>query len=243
MKCKKSKIDLPLCICVLCYSSFVCMSAYANFYFQITCECIRQINIHRSEVHCGSAFEPGGSGLPYYCTPPLCVPAVLGVTPCPRFWSLCAALRVSPASSPATSIYLSCASSNNNALSRFSPTSRTSDVAPNLAMAQILPITNPFAPEGGSSAHWQSSLDSKLCPPCRHSTTFTISSSCSLVASVSSGFGGVLQNMVTQGCFRNSRCATFRFSEIRQFWIRAQTGSEIRSLRWIPRNWTPANQL
>ena len=31
-------------------------------------KCIRQINIHRSEVHCGSAFEPGASGLPYYCT-------------------------------------------------------------------------------------------------------------------------------------------------------------------------------
>jgi len=26
-------------------------------------KCIRQINIHRSEVHCGSAFEPGASGL------------------------------------------------------------------------------------------------------------------------------------------------------------------------------------
>ena len=27
--------------------------------------------------NCGSAFEPGGSGLPYYCTPPVCVSAVL----------------------------------------------------------------------------------------------------------------------------------------------------------------------
>jgi len=54
------------------------MSAYANVYFKIIYECLRQINIHRSEVHCGSAFEPGGSGLPYYCTPPVCVPAVLG---------------------------------------------------------------------------------------------------------------------------------------------------------------------
>ena len=25
-------------------------------------------NIHVSKVHCGSAFEPGASGLPYYCT-------------------------------------------------------------------------------------------------------------------------------------------------------------------------------
>jgi len=27
-----------------------------------------QNNIHVSKVHCGSAFEPGASGLPYYCT-------------------------------------------------------------------------------------------------------------------------------------------------------------------------------
>jgi len=27
---------------------------------------------------CGSVFEPGDSGLPYYCTPPVCVPALLG---------------------------------------------------------------------------------------------------------------------------------------------------------------------
>jgi len=44
------------------------MSAYANVYFETISECIRQINIQRSEVHCGSAFEPGASGLPYYCT-------------------------------------------------------------------------------------------------------------------------------------------------------------------------------
>ena len=32
------------------------------------------------EIGCsrGSAFEPGASGLPYYCTPPVCVPTVLG---------------------------------------------------------------------------------------------------------------------------------------------------------------------
>jgi len=29
-------------------------------------------------VHCRSAFEPGASSLPYYCTPPVCVPAVIG---------------------------------------------------------------------------------------------------------------------------------------------------------------------
>jgi len=31
-----------------------------------------------SRVHWGSAFEPGASGLPYYCIPPVCVPDVLG---------------------------------------------------------------------------------------------------------------------------------------------------------------------
>ena len=37
-------------------------------------------NAFKSKVHCGSAFdsEPGASGLPYSCTPPVCVPAVIG---------------------------------------------------------------------------------------------------------------------------------------------------------------------
>ena len=34
--------------------------------------------IQTCDMNCGSAFEPGASGLPYYCTPPVCVPAVLG---------------------------------------------------------------------------------------------------------------------------------------------------------------------
>ena len=56
------------------------MSAYVNVYFKIIFECIRKTicECHRSKVHCGSAFEPGGSGLPYYCKPPMCVPDVLG---------------------------------------------------------------------------------------------------------------------------------------------------------------------
>jgi len=37
-----------------------------------------QNNIHVSKVHCGSAFEPGASRLPYYCTPPVTVPAIIG---------------------------------------------------------------------------------------------------------------------------------------------------------------------
>jgi len=79
-QCLQIQTSSTWCICVLFYSKFVCMSAYANVYL---CKCIRQINIHRSEVHCGRAFEPGGSVLPYYCSPPVCIPAVLGA---PAVW-------------------------------------------------------------------------------------------------------------------------------------------------------------
>jgi len=34
--------------------------------------------VHKFEVHYGSAFELGAFGLPFYCTPPVCVPDVLG---------------------------------------------------------------------------------------------------------------------------------------------------------------------
>jgi len=37
-----------------------------------------QTHIHVCRVHCGSAFEPGASGLPYYFTPLLCVPDAIG---------------------------------------------------------------------------------------------------------------------------------------------------------------------
>ena len=37
-----------------------------------------QNNIHVSMVHCGSALKPGASRLPCYCTPPMCVPDVIG---------------------------------------------------------------------------------------------------------------------------------------------------------------------
>jgi hypothetical protein len=41
-------------MCILFYVSFIWLHVYA-------------FAIH-SMVHCGSAFEPGASGLPYYCT-------------------------------------------------------------------------------------------------------------------------------------------------------------------------------
>jgi len=52
-------------MCVLFYSSFVCISAYANVYFKTTIIkqkikiILLQNNIHESEVHCGSAVRFG----------------------------------------------------------------------------------------------------------------------------------------------------------------------------------------
>jgi len=51
-------------MCVWFYFSFVCLLVYAHAF--------------KSKVHCGSALGPGASGLPYYCTPPVTFPAVLG---------------------------------------------------------------------------------------------------------------------------------------------------------------------
>jgi len=48
------KINLLSFMCVLFHSSFVCISAYANVHFKTICECIPQININMSRVHCGS---------------------------------------------------------------------------------------------------------------------------------------------------------------------------------------------
>ena len=38
----------------------------------------KSVRASKFKVHCGSVFEPGASGLPYYCTPPGCVPDVIG---------------------------------------------------------------------------------------------------------------------------------------------------------------------
>jgi len=53
---------------------FVCL-------YICVCECLPHNNHqtnHKNNTTCGSAYEPGGSGLPCYCAPPVCVPAVLG---------------------------------------------------------------------------------------------------------------------------------------------------------------------
>ena len=51
-------------ICVLFYFSFVCFEVYAY--------------VFKFKVHSGSALGLGTSGLPCYCAPLVCVPAVLG---------------------------------------------------------------------------------------------------------------------------------------------------------------------
>ena len=56
------KIILLLSMCLLLYFSFVCISAYANVYFKTT------ITKHENNTNCGSVFEPGAPGLPYYFT-------------------------------------------------------------------------------------------------------------------------------------------------------------------------------
>ena len=38
--------------------------------------------IRTCDIHRGSAFEPGASGLPYYCKAPVCVPDLIGAASC-----------------------------------------------------------------------------------------------------------------------------------------------------------------
>jgi len=54
-----------------------CSLTYVVFYFSFCWLHVYAVAI-KSKVHCGSAFEPGASGLPYYCTLPVCVPDVSG---------------------------------------------------------------------------------------------------------------------------------------------------------------------
>jgi len=84
------------------------------------------------------------------------------------------------------------------------------------------------------------------CTPCRHSTTLTISFSCSRVASLSCGFGGVLRNMAKQGCFRNVRFATislFLDSAVLNPCTKKLRNSLSTLKTMNSTNCTPANQL
>ena len=109
------------------------------------------------------------------------------VTPIPRFWCSCASLnlpetlRCLPETLRCLNISRVPRQTTMRGVVAF-PTYAQSDVSPTLAMAQILPLTNPSTSVGGASTHWHSSWDSKPCWPCRHSFILIISSSCSLVA-------------------------------------------------------------
>jgi len=63
----KPKLNLLELIFVWFYSSFVCMSAYANVFSTTICEYLRQINIPGpiSRVHCGSSVR-FGQAVPAY---------------------------------------------------------------------------------------------------------------------------------------------------------------------------------
>jgi len=50
----------------------VCFVLFIVCLYICICECLHQNNNHKTKhktnTNCGSAFEPGASGLPYYCT-------------------------------------------------------------------------------------------------------------------------------------------------------------------------------
>jgi len=75
----QSKIHLLLCMCVLFYPSFVCISAYVNNYFKTWTTTIKQNIILIAEVPSSQALPGFFSTLP----PSICVPEVIGV---PTAW-------------------------------------------------------------------------------------------------------------------------------------------------------------
>jgi len=69
------KINLSLFMCVFFYSSFVCISAYANIYFKATI-------IKQNTKIILIAGVPSRQALPgflFTATPSVCVPEVIGV--------------------------------------------------------------------------------------------------------------------------------------------------------------------
>jgi len=75
---KKYKIhDLSGVCWSLMLFVYRCVTVNVLFYFSLVCLHVC-VYAFKSKVHCGSAFEPGASGLPCYCTPLVCVPDVNG---------------------------------------------------------------------------------------------------------------------------------------------------------------------
>jgi len=72
----------PFCLST-CVSAGVCFSCmFVDFWCVLCCTSLlfwlhEYAFAFKSMVHCGGAFEPGTSGLPYYCTPPVTAPDVI----------------------------------------------------------------------------------------------------------------------------------------------------------------------
>jgi len=86
MKCQnqtvnllQSKINLFWCICVLFYSSFVCIPAYADVYFKTT---IIKHNI-KTILNAGVPSSQALPGFLIAVPPSVCVPEVIGVLTVP----------------------------------------------------------------------------------------------------------------------------------------------------------------
>jgi len=73
----KSKYKIHYCPGCVMFIHVQCLWMCVLFYFSFECLHVCAYAF-KFMVHCGSTFEPGASGLAYYCTPPLCVPALIG---------------------------------------------------------------------------------------------------------------------------------------------------------------------
>ena len=73
----KMKYRIHFCFGCVLFIHVACLRMCVLFYFYFIC---LQVCVYafKSKVHCGSALRPGTSGLPYYCTPLVCAPAIIG---------------------------------------------------------------------------------------------------------------------------------------------------------------------
>jgi len=100
------KINQSLFICDWSYSSFVCISAYANVCFKTTfikpnmTIILLQNNIHMSEVHCGSAVQFGQALPGFLITTHHLYASIKQSNTHPVLFSVCVYLRLRISSHP-----------------------------------------------------------------------------------------------------------------------------------------------
>ena len=73
----KIKYKIDCCFGWLLFLHVQCLWMCLLFNFSFVCRHVYAFAI-KSKAHCGSALGPGTSGLPYYCTPIVCIPVVIG---------------------------------------------------------------------------------------------------------------------------------------------------------------------